>query len=122
DWVKVGDDPLLFGAGGPYTVDMTDLTVPVYNFTLKGGENQDIVIADDASVNSFSKLDFGGNKSGYVLITDPTDLAQIEADLGDDFDAEANYYTQSDEPVEDILRIVDGATVREEDLENVTGL
>lgn len=74
-------------AYGTSTVDITRVNTNNYQFNLVGGSasKQDIVIANDETVDSFSNMDFGGG-------------------------------------LNDILRVVDGATLTEEDLENVTGL
>ncbi len=74
------------------TVDMTAVTAPDYSFTLRGGDAQDIVIVDDATMNSFSTLRFDNAANG---IPDST---------------------------EDTLRIVGSATVTYGDLRNVSGL
>ena len=88
---------------GTQTVDITALTAPDSFFTLHGGINQDIVVADDSTVNSFSTLRYD---SSFGVILDPVTGAVIS----------------NSNSIEDTLVIVDGATVRYGDLRNVTGL
>lgn len=69
-------------AVGLQTVDITNITAPVYSFTLEGGVNRDIVIADDMTANSMSTMRFddpafGGNSIEDTLIV--TDAANISA-------------------------------------------
>src|SRR5690606_4132638 len=74
-------------ADGTSTVDITRVNTNSYQFNLVGGAaaKQDIVIANDETVDSFSSMDFGGGTN-------------------------------------DILRVIDGATLTEEDLEGISGL
>ncbi len=83
-------------ANGTQTVDMTALTVPTFLednfFNLRGGDFQDIVVADEESINSFNVLRFDNPNNA---VPDSTD---------------------------DTLRIVDGAQLTYGDLYKVSGL
>lgn len=87
-------------ATGLQTIDMTPISVPMYNFTLLGGANRDVVIANDATINSFStlKFDFWHPDNGWE----------------NGFPGSGGW--------DDTLVVVDGATIRHEDTENITGL
>jgi Ca2+-binding RTX toxin-like protein len=83
-------------ANGTQTVDTTALTVPTFLnnnfFNLQGGDYQDIVVADEESINSFNTLRFDNPNNG---IPDATD---------------------------DTLRVVNGAQLTYGDLYKVSGL
>jgi len=79
-------------AEGTQTVDITRVDTNNYTFALLGGDTRDIVIANDETIDSFSTLRF-----------DDTDILTADS-------------------VVDTLRVMDGATITEEDLENVSGL
>ena len=58
------DDHVFFQTEvGTQTVDITSITTPDYAFTLTGGSVQDIVIADDDSINGRMTLDFNGSST-----------------------------------------------------------
>ncbi len=45
-------------ATGTQVVDITNITTPIYNFTLEGGRFADVVVADEMTVNIMSTLRF----------------------------------------------------------------
>ena len=65
---------------GTQTVDITSITTPDYAFTLTGGNVQDIVIADDDSINGRMTLDFNGS-STIALSFEDTLLVVGEAEI-----------------------------------------
>ena len=76
------------GVGGN-TVDITDVAFSNTNLlTIEGSTGDDLVIADDATVNAKATIDFGNS-------------------AGDD---------------NDTLRVVDGATITAQDLDNISGM
>jgi Ca2+-binding RTX toxin-like protein len=56
---------------GTHTIDMTNITSPEYKFTLKGSEtNNEVVIANDETVNGMSTLTFGASTADTLKIVD----------------------------------------------------
>ena len=55
---------------GAQTVNMTGITTPEYKFTLNGGNIRDIVIGNDATINSMSTLDFNNSVSTALSYDD----------------------------------------------------
>lgn len=98
-------------ATGLQTVDITNITAPDYNFTLEGGENQDIVIANDLTVNSMSDMSFGDGIYVYDTVTYRSDVNRADTISVDLYAA-----------IQDTLVIEGGATLRPSDTANIDGL
>lgn len=100
-------------ATGTQTVDITNISAPTYSFTLIGGEAQDIVIADDQTVNSMSSMSFG---DGIYFVRDIYYYADDKREMLDPI------IIKEYAAVQDTLVVVNGATIRESDTRNIDGL
>jgi len=65
---------------GTQTVDITNITAPDYHFTLLGGENKEVVVADDMTVNSMSTMAFDGGVSDTLIVTDEANISATDTD------------------------------------------
>jgi hypothetical protein len=117
-------------ATGTSTLNMLAVTAPDHAVTFTGGAAQDIVIVNDAFFNGKSKLNFGDVAPVVTPATTTTTVATpntttsitvSNSSTGTTTTTTTSSTTLVNNPT-DILRVDGGATIREADMNLITGL